>query len=145
MRRAFTHGAAQVFGPDAETYGLTDPLSEDEQAIRELGQFDAHCAAMPFEMMGGMVQAQRLRDAAFARAVLDAIDTHGVPVMLITGNGHARLDWGVPANLARVRPSLKVTSIGQGERQEPPEGIFSWTLNGAPSPDRSDPCAVFTQ
>lgn len=145
MRSAFSDGAAQVFGTEARSYGLTEPLSEDEQAIRELGQFDAHCEAMPLEMMGGMVEAQRLRDAAFARAVLDAIDAHGTPVMLITGNGHARMDWGVPAYLARVRPDLKVTSIGQGERQEPPEGVFSWTLNGARSPDRGDPCAVFNQ
>ncbi|WP_299649782.1 ChaN family lipoprotein [uncultured Tateyamaria sp.] len=145
MRAAFSDGAAQTFGPEADIFGLTEPLSEDEQAARELGQFDAHCEAMPLEMMGGMVEAQRLRDAAFARTVLTAIDKYGAPVMLITGNGHARLDWGVPAYLARVRPNLDVTSIGQGERQEPPEGVFSWTLNGAASPDRGDPCAVFTQ
>lgn len=145
MRAAFTDGAAQVFGPAAETYGLTDPLSEDEQAIRELGQFGAHCEAMPLGMMRGMVEAQRLRDAAFARTVLKALDTYGDPVLLITGNGHARMDWGVPVYLARVRPDLDVTSIGQGERQEPPEGVFSWTLNGAAPPDRDDPCAAFTQ
>jgi len=145
MRAAFSQGAATVFGADADTYGLTTPLSEDDQAIRELNQFDAHCAAMPMEMMGGMVDAQRLRDAVFARTVSDAIDTFGRPVVLITGNGHARLDWGVPAYLATARPDLRVTSVGQGERQEPPDGIFSWTLNGASSPERGDPCAAFGQ
>ncbi|MEL6464284.1 MAG: ChaN family lipoprotein [Pseudomonadota bacterium] len=145
MRAAFTNGAASVFGPDADRFGLTTPLPEDEQALRELNQFDAHCAAMPLDMMSGMVEAQRLRDAAFARAVINALDTYGSPVILITGNGHARMDWGVPRFLARARPALAVTSIGQGERQEPPEGVFSWTLNGAPSPDRGDPCAVFRQ
>ena len=145
MRGAFTDGAAATFGEAAETYGLTTPLPEDEQVIREQDQFDAHCAAMPLEMMGGMVEAQRLRDAAFAKAVIDAHATHGSPVVLITGNGHARMDWGVPVYLARVQPDLTLTSIGQGERQEPPEGIYSWTLNGAPSPDRGDPCAVFNQ
>ncbi|WP_299547578.1 ChaN family lipoprotein [uncultured Tateyamaria sp.] len=143
MRAAFSTGAAEVFGPDADIYGLDQPLAEDEQAIRELNQFDAHCEAMPLEMMGGMIEAQRLRDAAFARTVIDALDTYGSPVVLITGNGHARMDWGVPVYLMRTRPELDVTSIGQGERQEPPDGVFSWTLNGAASPDRDDPCAVF--
>ncbi|MEM8653944.1 MAG: ChaN family lipoprotein [Pseudomonadota bacterium] len=145
MRAAFAKGAADVFGPGADAFGLTDPLPEDEQTIRELGQFDAHCEAMPLKMMGGMVEAQRLRDASFARTVIDTIETYGSPVILITGNGHARMDWGVPLYLRRARPDLEVTSVGQGERQEPPDGVFSWTLNGAPSPDRSDPCAVFTQ
>ncbi|MBY5934837.1 ChaN family lipoprotein [Tateyamaria omphalii] len=145
MRGAFTDGAAAVFGPDAERFGLTTALPEDEQAVREQAQFDAHCEAMPLEMMGGMVEAQRLRDAAFARTVMDALDTHGSPVVLITGNGHARMDWGVPVYLSRVQPDLDVTSVGQGERQEPPEGVYSWTLNGASSPDREDPCAVFNQ
>jgi len=145
VRTAFGAGAAATFGDGAEVYGLTDPLPDDELALRELGQFEAHCEAMPLEMMGGMVEAQRLRDAAFARTVIDTIDAHGTPVLLITGNGHARMDWGVPLYLDRVRPDLDVTSVGQGERQEPPEGIYSWTLNGAPSPDRGDPCAVFRQ
>ncbi|WP_299745961.1 ChaN family lipoprotein [uncultured Tateyamaria sp.] len=145
MRAAFSSGAAEVFGAEAESYGLTQPLAEEEQAIRELNQFDAHCEAMPQEMMGGMVEAQRLRDAAFARSVIEALDTYGSPVVLITGNGHARMDWGVPAYLMRARPTFDVTSIGQGERQEPPDGLFSWTLNGAASPDRDDPCAVFKQ
>ncbi|WP_299367518.1 ChaN family lipoprotein [uncultured Tateyamaria sp.] len=143
VRAAFGDGAAAVFGPDAGVYGLTKPLAAEEQEIRELGQFDAHCDAMPLDLMSGMVEAQRLRDAAFARTVVAALDRYGSPVVLITGNGHARLDWGVPAALARARPDLSVTSVGQGERQEPPEGVFSWTLNGAPAPDRGDPCAAF--
>lgn len=145
MRAAFSSGAAEVFGAGADIYGLTEPLPKEERDIRELNQFDAHCEAMPLEMMGGMVEAQRLRDAAFARSVVEALDTYGSPVVLITGNGHARLDWGVPVYLMRARPMLQVTSIGQGERQEPPDGLFSWTLNGAVSPDRDDPCAVFNQ
>ncbi|WP_299143348.1 ChaN family lipoprotein [uncultured Tateyamaria sp.] len=145
MRAAFADGAAKVFGADAADYGLTQPLDPDTQAARTLHQFDAHCAAMPLDMMDGMVEAQRLRDAAFARAVIDALDTYGSPVMLITGNGHARADWGVPVYLAHAQPALSVTTVGQGERQEPPEGVFSWTLNGASSPARGDPCAAFSQ
>ncbi|MEL6451277.1 MAG: ChaN family lipoprotein [Pseudomonadota bacterium] len=145
MRAAFSNGAAPVFGPEAQLYGLTTPLPEDEQDIREALQFDAHCGAMPAEMMGGMVAAQRLRDASFARSVIAALDSYGSPVVLITGNGHARMDWGVPVYLSRARPDLAVTSVGQGEREEPPAGLYAWTLNSAPAPDRGDPCAAFGQ
>jgi uncharacterized iron-regulated protein len=143
MRKAFTEGAAAVFGTNAADYGLTDPLPEAEQSAREQLQFAAHCEAMPLAMMGGMVEAQRLRDASFARAVLQAIDTYGAPVILITGNGHARTDWGVPAYLARVRPDLVVESVGQGEARVAPEGTFSWVHDHAFVPEREDPCKAF--
>lgn len=143
MRAAFSDGAASAFGQDAARYGLTELLPEEQQKAREALQFEAHCAAMPLEMMGGMVEAQRLRDAAFARAVIAAVDTHGTPVVLITGNGHARIDWGVPAYLARVRPDLNVEAIGQGEDGVSPAGLFDFEITDAPRPDRADPCAAF--
>ena len=145
MRDAFANGAASVFGDDAAAFGLTTALSDDEQAIREQMQFDAHCAAMPLAMMGGMVAAQRLRDAHFARTVLDALAAHGAPVVLITGNGHARTDWGVPVYLAQVRPELNMFSLGQGEGGAPPPGSFDHIDTSAAIPDRTDPCAAFGQ
>ena len=143
VRAAFGDGAASVFGGQSALYGLTESLPAAEQAAREALQFDAHCGAMPLEMTGGMVEAQRLRDAAFARTVLGAIDTYGTPVVLITGNGHARTDWGVPAYLTRARPDLDVVAIGQGEDGVPPQGTFDAEIIDAPSPDRPDPCAAF--
>ncbi|MEL7092846.1 MAG: ChaN family lipoprotein [Pseudomonadota bacterium] len=143
VRAAFTDGAAAVFGDAAAKYGLTTALPQDEQATREQMQFDAHCAAMPLAMMGGMVAAQRLRDAHFARTVLAALDTSGAPVVLITGNGHARTDWGVPLYLSRVRPDLAVYSLGQGEAGNSPTGTFDHIDVTAPTPARDDPCAVF--
>ncbi|WP_299683992.1 ChaN family lipoprotein [uncultured Tateyamaria sp.] len=144
MRAAFSDGAARSFGPEAGRFGLTTPLPAAQQSARESLQFDAHCTAMPPEMMGGMVEAQRLRDAAFARAVIDALDTYGAPVVLITGNGHARTDWGVPVYLEAARTGLRVDSIGQGEAGRPPQGTFDRTLTDAPTPARDDPCAAFS-
>lgn len=143
MRAAFSQGAASVFGGDAPLYGLDDPLPAQEQSKREALQFEAHCAAMPMEMMSGMVAAQRLRDAHFARTVLDALDRYGAPVVLITGNGHARTDWGVPVYIAAARPAITVKSIGQGEGGAAPSGQFDLTHINAMRPDRPDPCAVF--
>ena len=144
MQAAFTSGAADTFGPQATRFGLTTPLAAAEQNTREAAQFDAHCAAMPREMMGGMVEAQRLRDATFARAVLDALDTYGAPVILITGNGHARTDWGVPVYLQSARPGLTVQSFGQGEAGVAPSGTFDTILTDAPAPEREDPCLAFS-
>ena len=88
-----------------------------------------------------MVEAQRVRDAHFARTVLDAIEQFGAPVVLITGNGHARTDWGVPTYLVRVAPDLKVYSVGQSEEGRI-AGAFD-RVEDAPAVERADPCAAF--
>lgn len=142
VRKAFADGAAAVFGDAAGHYGLTEPLPLAELETRKALQFAAHCEAMPMEMMGGMVEAQRLRDASFARTMLAALDAYGAPVVLITGNGHARKDWGVPAFLARVRPGVTVYALGQGEPGRAPTGIFDQTAE-SPAPERGDPCDAF--
>lgn len=142
VRNAFKTGAAPVFGDAAQVYGLDQPLDASEFEARKALQFAAHCEAMPMEMMGGMVEAQRLRDAAFARSVLAALDTYGAPVVLITGNGHARKDWGVPRYLERVRPGLSVFALGQGEPNAPPSGRFD-EIAESPAPERGDPCDAF--
>lgn len=142
VRAAVFDGAAQPFGPDAAVFGLDQPLAASEQALREAGQMEAHCNAMPADMMPGMVAAQRLRDAAFARTVIAAHAAHGGPVVLITGNGHARTDWGVPLFLRKVAPDLTVLALAQLEEDPEPDAPFDQWLVTAPI-DRPDPCAVF--
>lgn len=142
VRRAFDAGAAAVFGPDAARYGLDTPLLAAEQAAREAEQASAHCDALPAAMLPGMVEAQRLRDAALARAVLEAIEGGHAPVAVITGNGHARRDRGIPVYLSRAAPDLPVLGIGQFEaapREEPPFDLWLVTAPAA----RDDPCATF--
>lgn len=139
VRQAITDGAAAVL--DDPRFDLSD-LPEEEQATREAEQQEAHCNALPEEMLPGMVEAQRLRDAALTRAVLTAIDETGGPVALITGNGHARKDRAVPLMLARVAPDLVVDVLGQFEEM-PEEGapFDRWAIS--PAPEREDPCAAF--
>ena len=106
-------------------------------------QFEAHCEAMPLAMMGGMVEAQRLRDAAFAAATLDALERHGAPVVVITGNGHARKDWGMPALIALADPGVTLWSVGFVETPRPlDDPRFDLTVATEPAP-RDDPCAAF--
>ncbi|RKF14102.1 hypothetical protein D6850_13110 [Roseovarius spongiae] len=141
-RQAMQTGMAEAFGDDAAAYGLTTPLPAAEQAAREAAQAKAHCGALPAEMLPGMVAVQRLRDASLARAALDALRDTGGPVVVITGNGHARRDRGMPALLAQVAPDVGIYALGQGEDGAPPEGEFD-AVRDAPAPAREDPCAAF--
>ncbi|NEX47548.1 ChaN family lipoprotein [Pseudotabrizicola algicola] len=138
-RRAVSEGALAVM-PDGP--GLRRLLPEAEQAAREAEQLAAHCDAIPVEVLPGMVQAQRLRDAYLAEAVLRALAEVGPPVAVITGSGHARRDWGVPAVLAEAAPGLSVLSVGQIEGVAPAAAPFDmWVVTEAVP--RQDPCAAF--
>jgi uncharacterized iron-regulated protein len=117
-------------------------LAEAEQETRNTLQREAHCNALPEDILPGMVEAQRLRDAALARAVIAAVQEAGPPVLVITGNGHARRDWAIPRMLRRAEPDLTVLSIGQLEAtpEDPPP--FDLWLVTEPA-ERGDPCAAF--
>lgn len=138
---ALAEGAAKAFGDDAARYGLDDALPVQEQALRNAEQSDAHCGALPKELLAGMVEVQRLRDASLARAVVQAMAATGGPVVVITGSGHARKDRGVPAVLAMAAPELQVLSVGQVESQVADAPFDYWVVTDAPA--RDDPCAAF--
>lgn len=154
VRRAVTEGAAEVFGSAAPIFGLNAPLPDDQLMARIALQDDAHCNAMPQEMLPGMVEAQRLRDAALARATLEALEemrARPFPqrVVVITGNGHARMDWGMPAMLARAYPEfgedrLRLSTLAQFEGAAPDMPPFRhWVVTEAA--ERGDPCAAFAK
>jgi uncharacterized iron-regulated protein len=141
VQSVIEQGFAVVFGSEAAKYGLMIPLAADDQAAREAEQMAAHCDAMPSAQLPVMVDIQRLRDAVLAQAVVAAMDETGGPVVVITGNGHARRDRGVPEVLARVAPGLRVFSLGQSE-----DGAITGSFDAivdSPAVDRPDPCAVF--
>lgn len=137
---AITSSAAEVFGEGADRYGL-NTMSDDLRAAMEAEQAEAHCDALTVEMLPGMVEAQRLRDAHFARVTLTAYDETGGPVVLITGNGHARIDRAVPAYITRVRPDLTVHALGILEIPDD-DAPFDTVIVTAPA-ERDDPCAAF--
>lgn len=141
VRRATVEGAAGVFGPDAATYGLDVPLPPDEQAGREAMQLQAHCGEMAKELLPGMVEAQRFRDAGLADAALWARTMTGDgQVVVIAGSGHADKRRGVPAALAIADPAITVLSLGQFEGPpDDPKDYDAYML--APAPNREDPCA----
>ncbi len=142
-RRAMEVGIAEAFGQGAARFGLDTALPGQMQADREALQAVAHCDALPEEMLPVMVDIQRLRDASLAEAALSALSVHGAPVVVITGNGHARPDWGAPALIAMAAPDVPVFTLGQGEEGGPvlDEGFDRVEI--APAVDRGDPCAAF--
>ena len=152
VRRAFYDGAADVFGDGAQAYGLDNPLPERDLKIRMQEQFEAHCEAMPLEMMDGMVESQRLRDAAFANAVIKAFEetggtydgliAKGGPVVLIAGTGHAHYDWAVPAMLAKAKGQLSLISIAFLEAPVAPDKRYDFWIETEPA-KREDPCLAF--
>ena len=144
VRRAVGEGAAAVFGDHAEQYGLADALPSGQQTDRESEQMATHCDMLPPPMLPGMVEAQRLRDAAYARTVIKALAEQGPPVVLIAGAGHARTDWGVPAALARAAPGVRVASLGQVEDLSEPVAPYDVILR-ADAPEREDPCLGLQQ
>ncbi|KAA9010456.1 ChaN family lipoprotein [Histidinibacterium aquaticum] len=121
---------------------LIPEMGEAELAERIVLQSEAHCNALPEEMLPGMVEAQRLRDAEFAATALQALDETGGPVVVIAGTGHARTDWGIPASIAAARPEVEVFALGQVEGDAPEEAPFDEVIVTEPV-DRPDPCAAF--
>lgn len=141
-RRVFAEPLAEVFGPEAAAFGLAEALPEAEAAVRGQEMIDSHCGALPETVVPGMIAAQRLRDGALARAALAALAETGGPVAVITGNGHARADWAVPALIARAAPQVSVLSLGQLEAApEAPPPYDLWLVT-QPA-ERGDPCAAF--
>jgi uncharacterized iron-regulated protein len=141
-RRAFDAPLAEVFGEGAEWFALNADLPEGEARERMADLMQSHCNGLPEGMLPGMLAAQRLRDATLARAAVSALQQTGGPVAVITGNGHARTDWGVPALLAQAAPDVRVVSVGMLEatpEREPPFDLWLVT----PAHPRPDPCAAF--
>lgn len=142
----FEDGPVAAFGEEAARFGLDQPLSEDEQTTREAEQLEAHCNALPEDLLPTMVAAQRFRDAAFARSVLQALEDTGGPVAVIVGNGHVRKDWGMPVYLAKAAPEVSVLALGQVEDfgQASDDLPYDLWILSEPA-EREDPCAAFAK
>lgn len=144
VRRAMVEGAAGPFGPDAEIYGLSQPLDAEERAARERMMAEAHCGALPQEVITGMVEAQRFRDAGLADAALWARTMTGGQVVVITGNGHADRGAGVPKKLRHADPDVSIVTLGQLEAPPPDDAAAAYDhVIVTDAAEREDPCQTF--
>lgn len=141
-RMAMRRGTLEVFSGYGPRFDLDQPLPEAELSQRLALQAEVHCNALPEELLPSMVEVQRLRDAELARAALAGLDAYGGPVVVITGNGHARKDWGMPALIALARPDVQLFSLGQAETGTVLDGGFDMVVT-TPAVEREDPCDAF--
>ncbi len=148
IRRAIATSAYLIV-PDRRFQALlAAPQHPEIQMAMEAEMIDAHCGKLPASAAAGMVEVQRLRDASFAAAALRAYEAQGKHVVLITGNGHARIDRGVPIYLSTVAPRLRVLSVGQIETKRALDRAelaklpydYVWIF---PPAERPDPCLAF--
>ncbi len=175
LMQAGATGAASVAPDPRFVPMLAQALDPATEAALEDEMVAAHCNKLPREAAPGMVEVQRLRDASFAAAALRAHaavedDTAGAApgrtaggtagqtggriggargtAVLITGNGHARIDRGVPAYLRAVAPGLTVASLGLLETDPDRQALsdydtpYDYVWFTAPA-EREDPCLTF--
>ncbi|MGM0677357.1 ChaN family lipoprotein [Ectothiorhodospira marina] len=112
---------------------------------------DAHCGYLPAARTGGMVDAQRARDAHMADRLLQA---EGRPVVLIAGSGHVRRDYGVPRYLearGAQGPVLSLAFVEVREGDDSPED-YAMAMDGVydvilftPRHRMTDPCDDFRE
>lgn len=115
----------------------------------------AHCGMANDTMVEAMIQGQRARDATMARSLLAGEQEDGG--VLITGNGHARTDRGVPAYLRLLFPEAGVRSLaflevteGKVLPEEYSDDLFADSLPFdfvwfTPRVDDLDPCEKFRE
>jgi uncharacterized iron-regulated protein len=134
--RIAREGAAAVFSEtDLRRLGL-DRRDDGLQSTFEAIVQEAHCNLLPTSALPGLARAQIARDAVLADSIRPFL-ARGV--VLLTGNGHARLDVGVPLHFTpeerRHVWSIGLLETGAGERPTVYNAAFL-----TPAQPRDDPC-----
>ncbi len=112
-RRIVTEGLGVLEPERRARLGLEAPLAAATAKAMAEELRRAHCNELPESMVPGMVMVQRARDAVMADNLVRAAEAGAGDgaaadgAVLITGNGHARGDRGVPAAIARLRPDAR--------------------------------------
>ncbi|MCR9220594.1 MAG: ChaN family lipoprotein [Alphaproteobacteria bacterium] len=147
--------AAAMDEAERARFALDRPL-DPADAARLLDQIEAaHCGYAPRDRLAPMVDAQRLKDAALADALIAASAEDG-PAVLIAGGGHVRRDWAAPLYLARrgAAESRILLFVEVAPESEDPAAYAPRDSTGSPAADYlwftprvdlDDPCARFAQ
>jgi uncharacterized iron-regulated protein len=129
----------------------TAPLDLAAQETLDADLLQSHCGHLPSTMLEGLRLAQRARDAAMFEAMQFSKQTQrNVPVALVAGNGHVRLDYGVPSLIRKIEPDARFVSVGFTESTaESTQDLTSlqlrydyvWSVEA--TENREDPCLTF--
>jgi uncharacterized iron-regulated protein len=117
---------------------LDAPLSPARAAELREEMRASHCGQLPEAMLEPMALAQRARDATMA----ERMRALGPPVVLIAGDGHARTDRGVPAQLPHT-VSLAFIEVDRAVH-EPASAPYDYVWY-TPRATDEDPCAAFAK
>lgn len=151
VRDVARSGADALVADDKTRMNLDEPLPPvlGDALARDIK--DSHCGLLPDSAVPGMALAQRYRDAHLADAVLKAAERHG-SATLLAGNGHVRIDHGVPWHIGKRAPGKKVVSVMLIEVEDGKTDLQAYVQrDGAgrptadyilltPRADRKDPC-----
>ena len=138
--RVASGGFAAVFDEATRSRFALDALPPWLLAAHEKAVDDGHCNRMPANALPALARAQIARDLALAEAIRPHLPRG---VVLLTGNGHARRDIGVPFFLSEAERAQAV-AIGLLERDKADE---EWARHfdvafATPVQPREDPCAT---
>lgn len=126
------------------------PAAQSEGMREEL--YQSHCELLPKADLTGMIDGQRTRNAIMAWRMVNTAGVDGA--VLITGSGHARMDYGVPLNLREDAADSSVLSVALIEvdpaKHKPADYAelfmvtrlpFDYVLF-TPAAERTDPCVA---
>jgi uncharacterized iron-regulated protein len=139
--RVATEGPGAVFDPAQRAALGLDRIAPDIERSQEYEIALGHCGQLPPDALPAMAGAQIARDAMLALSIAPYF---GRGVVLLTGNGHARRDIGVPRHLA-PGDRERVISIGLLEDDDKAAGQAAHfdVSFVTPVQARADPCANF--
>jgi len=137
---------------------LDEPLPERVAVAKAEELIRSHCNMLPDPMVRPMVNTQTAKDAMMADVLLDADLSNKLEgVILITGLGHARSDWGVPWHLMRRAAEKSVISVGMLEVDvdltKPSQYAGNWDVSKlpfdfvwfTPRANEDDPCDKYAE
>ena len=122
-----------------------DRLPPDVMRAHERAVDDGHCNAMPAASLPPLARAQIARDAVLYESIRPYLARE---LVLLTGNGHARNDIGVP-RFMRADERARTVTIGLIEAPADGESLpASWPARFdaafiTPRHTRPDPCEAF--
>ena len=134
-------------------FGLPPELPGGQDEAMEAMIRTSHCDLLPDSMIPGMLRVQQARNGALARSLADAARDTGAAV-LITGNGHARADRGVPWVMGELAPELGTVALGllevdpehraagdYADAEGPLPFDYVWFTAAVPQEDRCGPAS----
>ncbi|TAK42021.1 MAG: hypothetical protein EPO27_17930 [Betaproteobacteria bacterium] len=141
-----SRGEARLIIAEPSRSGLPPAAAAMREAL-ERDLIEGHCGERPeARRLAGMVEAQRARDARMAGALVSQAATATV---LVTGQGHARKDAGVPRYLKDDAPiSIGLVEVEDAQR-EPRDYLTGFATQASfdylwftPRFARKDPCGA---